>query len=117
MWVANSLDDTVSRIDPESRSVEGTIPVGSGPGDVTWSDGAWVTNETDGTLSKVDADSTEVMDTVDIGASPAMTVVTAEGLWVAVRDDGTSHRGGTITIVKLSNGFNRSGSCLCCELF
>ena len=80
--------------------MEGTIPVGSGPGDVTWSDGAlWVTNETDGTLSKVDADSTEVMDTVDIGASPAVTAVTAEGLWVAVRDDGTSHRGGTITIL------------------
>lgn len=27
-----------------------------------------------------------------------MTAVTAEGLWVAVRDDGASHRGGTVTI-------------------
>jgi YVTN family beta-propeller protein len=29
--VANSLDGTVSRIDPERVSVAATIPVGSGP--------------------------------------------------------------------------------------
>ena len=87
-----------------SRAAEGadllsdTIPVGTGPSDVTWRDGAlWVSNENEGTLFKIDAASTEVVDTVDVGASPAVSAVTKQGLWIAVRDDGDSHRGGTIT--------------------
>lgn len=99
VWVANSLDGTVSQIDPKTQSVTG-FRVGSGPSDVTWSNGAlWVTNETEGMLSKIDAASTEIVDTVDVGASPAVTGITDEGLWVAVRDGGGSHRGGTLTIV------------------
>ncbi len=90
----------VSKLDPEDQSEADKVPVGSGPGDVTWSDGAlWVTNETEGTLSKIDAASSEVVDTVDIYASPAVTAVTVEGLWVAVQDDGANHRGGTLTII------------------
>ncbi len=99
LWVANSLDGNLSKVDPETQSITRTIEVGEGPSGVTSSAGVlWVTNETQGTLSKIDATATEVVDTIDVGASPAMTAVTEEGLWVTIRDDGDSHRGGTITI-------------------
>ncbi|MGH3033464.1 MAG: adenylate/guanylate cyclase domain-containing protein [Gaiellaceae bacterium] len=44
VWVANSLDGTVSRIDPRTRTVEATIEVGNRPQDLTVAGGlVWVT--------------------------------------------------------------------------
>ena len=46
LWVANSLDSTVSRIDPATLAVRATIPVGSGPSAVIAADGSvWVANQ------------------------------------------------------------------------
>jgi YVTN family beta-propeller protein len=43
VWVANSLDGTVSRIDPRTRTVEATIEVGNRPQDVVVAGGlVWV---------------------------------------------------------------------------
>ena len=39
LWVANSLDSTVSKVDPTSGSVAATIPVGSGPSAIAAADG------------------------------------------------------------------------------
>ena len=56
VWVANSLDDTVSRIDPDTNSVVDTIRVGDGPSEIAVVEGAvWVANEADGTLSRIGA--------------------------------------------------------------
>jgi YVTN family beta-propeller protein len=44
VWVANSLDGTVSRIEPRTRTVEATIEVGQRPQDLTVAGGlVWVT--------------------------------------------------------------------------
>jgi YVTN family beta-propeller protein len=44
VWVANSADGTVSRIDLETNQVVATIPVGNAPADIAVVDGAvWVT--------------------------------------------------------------------------
>ena len=44
MWVANSLDGTVSRIDPDANQVTATIEVGEAPQSVTVAhDLVWVT--------------------------------------------------------------------------
>ena len=55
VWVANSLDGTVTRIDPATNTVRATIPVGDGPNGIAVVDGAvWVSNELAGTLSRID---------------------------------------------------------------
>ena len=55
VWVVNTLDDTVSRISPDTNSVVDTIPVGDGPSGIAVVDGTvWVANEADGTLSRIE---------------------------------------------------------------
>jgi YVTN family beta-propeller protein len=54
VWVTNSLDDSVSRIDPETNRVAETIPVGAGPTAVVSGAGAvWVANNHDGTVTRI----------------------------------------------------------------
>jgi len=54
VWVANGLDGTVSRIDPESNVVSQTITVGNGPnGAASDENGVWVTNSADGTVTRI----------------------------------------------------------------
>ena len=56
LWVANSLDGTVARIDATTRTVVQTIPVGSQPSAVA-ADArtVWVANRADGTVTRLDA--------------------------------------------------------------
>jgi YVTN family beta-propeller protein len=54
VWVANSDDGTVSRIDPGSNEVTATIAVGREPLRIITAYGAvWVTNRDDGTLVRI----------------------------------------------------------------
>ena len=44
VWVANRLDGTVSRIDPEANEVVATIAVGNAPSGLAFADGQiWLT--------------------------------------------------------------------------
>ena len=44
VWVANRLDGTVSRIDPETNEVVKTIEVGNAPSGLAFADGrVWLT--------------------------------------------------------------------------
>ena len=44
VWVTNSGEGTVSRIDPETNKVESTIPIGNAPSGIVLADGLlWVT--------------------------------------------------------------------------
>ena len=55
VWVANTLDDTVSGIDPDTNSVVDTVRVGDGPSGIAVVQGTvWVANESDGTLSRIE---------------------------------------------------------------
>ena len=55
VWVANSLDGTVSRIDPHNGAVIATIAVGEGPAAIaTGTGGVWVANQFAGTVSRID---------------------------------------------------------------
>ena len=55
VWVANSLDGTVTRVDPARDAVVATIPVGDGPDAIAAAAGAvWVVNEFGGNISRVD---------------------------------------------------------------
>ena len=56
VWVANSLDDTVSRIDIESGETVGDpIDVGPDPGAVAvGGEAVWVANNGDGTVTRIE---------------------------------------------------------------
>ena len=101
VWVANSLDGTVSRIDPASDRVAATIPVGDGPSGVASRAAAvWVSNELAGTLSRIDPARNEVVQTVKTGNRPEGVAPTGDTIYVAVRASGLAHRGGTLTVLR-----------------
>ena len=101
VWVANSLDQTVSKIDPASGTVTATIGVGDGPsGIVAAKDGVWVSDEFDATLRRIDPQTARVDRTVHLGSSPRGMAVAGSGVWIAARPfPSASHRGGTLTVV------------------
>ena len=89
LWVANYEDDTVTRVQIESRGATPDfteIPVGDGPVDVTVGEGAvWVANQLGGTVTRIDAESGEVVATIAIGDEP-QRIAAGEGyVWVTVR--------------------------------
>ena len=62
VWVANSGDGTVSRIDPSSNEVVATIAVGGTPDEIAIGpDVIWVARSDNGSLLKIDPSSNEVI--------------------------------------------------------
>jgi YVTN family beta-propeller protein len=92
LWVTNSADGTVTRIDPGTL-VATTIPVGHGPDAVAVNAaGVWVANAGDDTLVRIDPDTGAVAATIGVGDGPAAVLATAAALWVANARDGTVMR-------------------------
>ena len=85
VWVANTGDDTVVRIDPSTRAVTTTFPVGKAPVGVAVGTGSvWVANSGDGTVSRIDPEINKVTETIEVGESP-QSIVAADGrIWVTV---------------------------------
>ncbi len=91
LWVANSEDDTVSRIDAATREVEATIGVAS-PVDLAASaDAIWVASGIAGTVSRIDPESNDVVATIDLRSPEPFNPRTvhgvaagAGGVWAAV---------------------------------
>jgi YVTN family beta-propeller protein len=67
VWVANTEDRTVSRIDPESRAVK-NIGIGAPPTDIVFArtDAIWTGNGSEGTLSEVSPVLRKVVRTTDL---------------------------------------------------
>jgi YVTN family beta-propeller protein len=91
VWVANSEDGTVSRIDPKTRDVEATIGVPSPVDLAVGAHAIWVAGGIDGTVSRIDPDSNDVVATLDLrGADPLVPrtvngiAAGAGGVWAAV---------------------------------
>ncbi|HEU5213096.1 MAG TPA: ABC transporter substrate-binding protein [Gaiellaceae bacterium] len=85
VWVANSLDNTVSRVSAATNppSVTDTIDVGNSPtGVAVGRDSVWVANAGDGTVTRLNALSGKVIDTIDVDA-PVRGIAYGKGsLWV-----------------------------------
>ena len=93
VWVTNSADGTVSRIDPQTQAVTQTVRVGSGPSGVAVGEGAvWVANGLDGTVSRIDPDANAVVQTVHVGNGPAGVTVGRGVVWVSNANDGSISR-------------------------
>ena len=100
LWVANSLDSTVSRIEPASlegdshdRGRERPDRAGRRRGRV------WVANQYSGTVSRIDPRRDRVAASVAVGGAPTSLTVSGGTLWVGVAANPGSHRGGTLVIV------------------
>jgi YVTN family beta-propeller protein len=85
VWVANTFDQSVSKIDPRTNKVDKTINIGhSQP---TWftiaDDAVWVQNE-DATVSRIDPATDKVVATYDVPLGQFPDPATVDGsTWVA----------------------------------
>ena len=88
VWIANTLDDTVSRIDAESGQVA-TIDIGGEPAGVAvGAEFAWVTDATEGTLEQVDPETNRVVGSLEVGNGPRGVAVAFGSVWVVATVDG-----------------------------
>ncbi|HEV2757108.1 MAG TPA: hypothetical protein VG318_15180 [Actinomycetota bacterium] len=88
IWVSNTLDGTVSRIDPSTNEVAATISVTGAPGDLAVDGGAvWVANTGLGAVQRVDSVSNARAPDVVIPVAEegdALDLAIDRYLWVAV---------------------------------
>jgi YVTN family beta-propeller protein len=92
VWVANSSENTVSRILPETASSVATITVGRQPSGIAVGEGAvWVSDRGDDLVSRIDPGSSSQI-SIPVGDGPAGIAVGAGAVWVANADDGTVSR-------------------------
>ena len=85
MWVADSLDNRLTRIDPGSRSVTYTIPVGRSPSGVAVGAGSvWVANSGDGTVTRINPLTDRVLAKIPVGGSPQAITVADGRVWVTL---------------------------------
>jgi peptide/nickel transport system substrate-binding protein len=102
VWVANTLQDTVSRIDAESGQVA-TIDIGGEPAGVATGEGfAWVTDATEGTVEQIDPDTNQIVGSLKVGNGPSGVAVAYRAVWALAVTDGelvrvSLTRGGEVT--------------------
>ena len=90
LWVTHVDAASISRVDPASRTVRQTIPVGRGPFGIAVAAGdVWVANSADGTVSRVDPATNTVVQTIAVGARPSAIAATERAVFVANRGDDT----------------------------
>ena len=90
VWVANTGNGTVSRIDPQSgKPVGAPIGVGEDPGAIAVGAGSvWVANFGDGTVTRIDARSGQpIGGPIAVGRGPTDVVVGRGRVWVATELD------------------------------
>ena len=94
VWIANRDLDTVTRVNAESRQVEGEpIQVGDEPDSLAEGLGAmWVTNTGDDSVTSLDPESGDELSTETVGGGPEGITVAHDAVWVANGGDGTVSR-------------------------
>ena len=68
VWTTNTVEDSVTRIDPATNAVVATIPVGEFPTGIALTPGAvWVANHHGRSLSRIDPTTNAVVATIPVG--------------------------------------------------
>jgi YVTN family beta-propeller protein len=90
VWVTDSADDLLSRINPATHAVVDQIPVGHGPAGVAVGGGeVWVANQLDGTVSEVNpgigptGSPAPVGPAIPVGIGPSAVAFGFGSVWVA----------------------------------
>jgi DNA-binding SARP family transcriptional activator/ABC-type transport system substrate-binding protein len=93
LWVTNTGDGTVSRVNPASSQVTQTTDVGAAPSAVTVTgEDVWVANGGAGTVSRVNALSGTQTERIPVGNQPTAVAAGRHGVWVANGGDDTIQR-------------------------
>jgi YVTN family beta-propeller protein len=92
VWVANTLDGTVTRIDRE-RDEAVTIAVGGAPAGLAFARGSlWVADSDASSVTQVDPGANKIVQPIQVGNAPRALTAGYGALWVASAVDGTVHR-------------------------
>ena len=99
IWVANQVDDTVTKLRASDGTMLGTFAVASDPYAAAF-DGAniWVANVSSNTVIKLRASDGEVRGTFAVGSAPEGVAFDGANIWVANADDNT------VTKLRASDG-------------
>jgi YVTN family beta-propeller protein len=92
VWVTMSNQDSVSRINPSTNTVQQTIAVGNGPSAIALGDGfVWVANGLDGSVWQIDprTDGGQVVGKIAVGNGPTGIAYGLGRVWVANSVDHT----------------------------
>ena len=98
VWVGNWHGISVSRIDPETNGVVGSlIPIGFRAGNlVVGTGGVWVTSDDrvdaapeDVVVVRIDPQTNRAVETIAVGGHPIDVAATEGAVWVSVADPGT----------------------------
>ena len=86
VWVTNTDNDSVTRIDAQTSEGVTIEHVGNAPtGIAAGAEGVWVANSLDGTVAQIDPKGTpHVVRTIKIGFSPDGVAVGDGAVWVTV---------------------------------
>lgn len=89
VWVRNTIDQTVSRVDLVRETVTATTRVGAGSGgDLAFAGGdLWATNAGENSVSRIDGKTGKVVATIPVGLLPQGIAAADGDIWVA------NHRG------------------------
>jgi YVTN family beta-propeller protein len=107
VWVANRADGTVWRIDPTPPAhVTATIPVGRAPASLAAGlNAVWVSDAVDGTVREIVPSSDRPAEPVDLAYPPGGLAALGGNVYVAVRSNGSEHRGGTLRVTDTAPDF------------
>ena len=93
VWVANTLDGTVSRIEQKKPGHVTSIPVGGEPTALAFAAGSlWVANGEDRMVAQVDPGTNRVVRELPVGNASRAVAADFGALWVASAIDGAVHR-------------------------
>ena len=84
VFVSNTADDSVTKLDPATNTIVSTVKVGQGPADgERGPDGLeWIPNQRDGTVSLIDPSTNKVVGTVHVGGLPFVVRRAFGSMWV-----------------------------------
>jgi peptide/nickel transport system substrate-binding protein len=93
VWVTNSSDGTLSRIDAVTGHVTRTIPLGGDPTGVAAGFGAvWISDAANGRVLQIDPQTNQEIASIDVGTGPTAIAVGDGSVWVANSLDGNVSR-------------------------
>jgi len=83
VWLTDSFNGAVWRVDPTLRSLPRQIPVDPGVDAIAASDeGVWTANSVTGTVARIDTTRNAVSDKIDLGGAPRGIAIGAGRVWV-----------------------------------
>jgi YVTN family beta-propeller protein len=99
VWITDSVNGTLLRVDPARKLVVDRIGVGADPSGVCVGAGSvWIANSADGTVSQVNPDTDTVVATIPVGNGPTSVAYGAGEVWALNVVDAT------VTAISPSNG-------------